>query len=166
MYNYDYLDSRPVLQNKLYRPGEKLLFDFKSISELAAERMLRESSAAPAPAPEVTVESDVSDASESVDDDEELTQEERVELQAREFQAARRIQALARGWLVRRYELPPGLTEPGTEVIVWPSAPALAPSTSLPNIVVHLHNIQTLESFSQRIVHLVEGVIDVPDTEE
>ena len=179
LYTYDYLDSRPVLQNKLYRPGEKLLFDFKSISELAAERMLRESSAAPAP--DVPDESDVSDASESDEDDEdeeELTQEERVELQAREFQAARRIQALARGWLVRRYELPPGLIQPDEEVIVWPSAPApapapapalalaLSPATRLPNIVVRLHNIQTLESFTQRIVHLLEGVIDVPDTEE
>jgi hypothetical protein len=155
MYNEDYLDSRPVLQNKLYKPGEKLLFDFKSISELAAERMLR----APSTAPTASEEHDSSD-DEDEDEDEELTQEERVELLARQFQAARRIQALARGWLVRRYELPPGLTQPGEEIIVWPSASA----TRLPNIVVHLNNIQTLESFTQRIVHLLEGGIDVPDT--
>jgi hypothetical protein len=99
-------------------------------------------------------------SSDDEDEDEELTQEERVELAARQFQAARRIQALARGWLVRRYELPPGLTQPGEEVIVWPSVP----SVRLTNIVVHLNNIQTLESFTQRIVQLLEGVIDVPDT--
>ncbi len=157
MYNEDYLDSHPVLQNKLYKPGEKLLFDFKSISELAAERMLR----APSTAPTAPEEPDSSD-DEDDEDEEELTQEERVELLARQFQAARRIQALARGWLVRRYELPPGLTQPGEEIIVWPSVP----SARLPNIVVRLNNIQTLESFAQRIVHLLEGGINVPDTEE
>ncbi len=157
MYNYDYLDSRPVLQNKLYRPAQKLLFDFKSISELAAERMLRAPSTAPI-APEEHAVSDSDD--EDDDDDEELTQEERVELQAREFQAARRIQALVRGWIVRRYELPPRLMEPGEHIIVWPATNA----TRLPNIIVHLNNIQTLESFTQRIVHLLEGVSDVPDT--
>lgn len=163
MYNEDYLDSRPALQNKLYKPGEKLLFDFKSISELATERMLRAPSLAPiAPEAPDTSDEDEDEDENDDEDEEELSPEERVELLARQFQAARTIQALARGWLVRRYELPPGLTQPGEEVIVWPSDPSSV--TRLPNIVVHLHNIQTMESFAQRIVQLLEGVIDVPDT--
>ena len=167
MYGEEYLDNHPILQTKLYKQAEKLLYDFKSIAELAEERLAR--------IPKHNRVHKLSDSDSDSDSDSESKDNEgegeaintlhmgpiHIDTTLRrviEFQAARRIQALTRGWLSRRDRLP-GLVEEQTELTVWPII-----TTPLPNVIIHLNNIQTMESFTERLVELLEKVYD--DTQD
>lgn len=160
MYGEEYLDNHPILQNKLYKRAEKLLYDFKNIAELAEERLMRIPKRNPVVNPIQNVFIAQSSDSESESESEQtpsanytLPIHMEVTLQrVREFQAARRIQALARGWLTRRAQ-PPGLVRESAEIILWPTV-------AQPNILVHLNNMETIQDLTERFVELLEKLED------